>query len=111
MSEIPDSYQPGVLGGSTRDYRAEFTETELERLIDRFFCLYTREPAEEWHHKSEEMLAVIQQAKHAMQLKQQNDRLHGSVRAYREMLQECKALMAEQTAALNRWADTLEGAQ
>lgn len=109
MTDIPDEWIiQEVLGGSTRDYRREFTQEQLDRLIDRFFCLYTREPAEEWNHSSEEMLAVIQQAKSAMRMKQENDRLHGAVMEYREMLQQCKDMLSESTAKLNSLAATLE---
>jgi len=70
---------------SKRDFREEFTRTELDRLIGRFICLYTREPAEEWKHSTDEMMAVLQEAQEANRLRAENERLSDQKDgAYRE---------------------------
>lgn len=60
---------------SSRDFREEFTRSELDRLIERFICLYTREPAEEWKHSTDEMMAVLQEAQEANRLRGEVERL------------------------------------
>ena len=71
---------------SVRDFRNEFTQAELSRLIERFYCLYTREPAEEWNHSSAEMLAVLQEAQSAAALKSSNARLLADNAELRSMI-------------------------
>lgn len=79
---------------SKRDFREDFTRTEIDRLIERFICLYTREPAEEWKHSTDEMMAVLQEAQEANRLRSEVERLRSNIDSANQRLAAAQSKLA-----------------